>query len=91
MKGSFGWKRVIDGRKVEIEAERGLDRQWTFYRRYGRNLPRVRFEAPLEEWLELLDVVKRRVGRRLMKPKDVEAIEEAIMLRFHQEDVPPSD
>ena len=80
-----------DGHKVEIEVERGLDHQWRFYLRTRRNLPRLHFEAPLEDWLELLDAVKRRVGRRLMKPKDVEALEEDILLRFHQKGTPAAD
>lgn len=84
MKHCIAWKRLDEGRKVEIEVERGLDRQWTFYQRWGRNRPRMRFEAPIEEWLELLDAVKRRVGRGLMKPKDVEALEEEISLRFYR-------
>ena len=89
MKDPICWKRVEDGRKVEIIAHRQPDRRWLFFRRLGRNLPRIFFEAPVEEWLELLDAVERRIGRRQLKPADADAIRREISIRFPGTKLPP--
>ena len=69
-KREISWKRIDrEGERLQIFArmERG---SWTFYQR------RRRFEnweenpsPPLEDWLELLDGVRRRVPRRLLSPE----------------------
>jgi hypothetical protein len=89
MKDPICWKRVVDGRKIEIIAHRQPDRQWKFFRRMARNERREFYEAPVEEWLELLDAVERRIARRLLKPSDAEAIRREIGLRFPGTELPP--
>ncbi len=39
-------------------------------------------EPPLEDWLELLDAVRRRVNRRLLMPDDEERLVRMIRERF---------
>lgn len=70
VKGEIKWKRVTeDGVKQKVCAEPVGD-QWHFYtqdRRYDNWQPLE--DPPLEEWLELMDAVRRRIARRLMRPE----------------------
>lgn len=65
------WTKVgEDGEKRQLCAHRKGD-AWEFFTRAKRfddwqPLP----SPPLEDWLELLDAVKRREGRHLAKPGD---------------------
>ena len=44
----------------------------------GQALP----EPPLQDWLELLDAVRRRINRRLLRPEEEELIKKTIRQRF---------
>jgi hypothetical protein len=82
-KAEISWKRVtVEGEKLQVYAHR-FGGRWLFYSRYRRhdqwqNVP----DPPLEDWLELLDAVGRRVARRLLPPKEAERVEQAIRERF---------
>lgn len=82
-KSEIGWKqRTLDGERREVYA-RHTGGRWLFYER-GR-----RFEEwqplpdpPLEDWLELLEAVERRVQRRLLRPEEPARIRKRIRELF---------
>jgi hypothetical protein len=88
-KAEISWKRQdAEGLRVQVYARRVGD-QWQFYRRERR------FEQwqslatpPLEDWLELLDGVRRRIDRRLMRPEEAERLKQRIRQHFPEADVP---
>jgi hypothetical protein len=82
-KQEISWKRVTpEGRPRQVFAERIGDR-WRFFareRRFDRWEPLN--HPPLEDWLELLDGVRRRVARRLLRPQEEERLKKTISERF---------
>jgi hypothetical protein len=82
-KAEISWKRIDEfGMKVQVYAHH-VGNQWLFYSR-GK-----RFEEwqpvenpPLEDWLELLDAIKRRIPRRLVRPEEVISIRKSIHEHF---------
>ncbi len=87
-KAEISWKRVTaEGVRVQVYAHHVGDR-WNFYcreRRYDR------WEAvsdpPLEDWLELLDGIRRRVARRLLPPDEADRVANGIRQRFPDADL----
>ena len=63
-KGDISWtRRTDDGERVEVNVRHVGDR-WIFHSRERRPEQWQEVaEPPLEDWLTLLDAVKRRVGR----------------------------
>jgi hypothetical protein len=82
-KRDISWTRRNDaGERVEIYVEQIGDR-WIFHSRERRPESwQVVEDPPLEDWLELLDAVERRIGRQLMKPIEAERIKKTISLRY---------
>ena len=82
-KGEISWKRrTKEGERLEIYAHHVGDR-WKFFsrtRRYERWEPLE--QPPLEDWLELLDAVRRRVARRLLRPEEIQRVEKLIRESF---------
>ena len=82
-KAEISWKRrTEEGERLEIYAHH-VGKRWNFYvrsRRYERWEPLE--QPPLEDWLELLDGVRRRVARRLLRPEEVERVEKSIRENF---------
>lgn len=82
-KAEIGWKGLsADGGKRDVYAHHVGDR-WVFFdreRRFEswRPLP----EPCLEDWMELLAAVERRVTRRLQRPEEPDRIRKAIKERF---------
>ena len=82
-KAEISWKRVTDdGVKLQVYAQH-IGREWVFYRREKRfdvwqQIP----EPPLEDWLALLDAVRRLVTRRRYQPVDEELVRRRIRERF---------
>jgi hypothetical protein len=82
-RGEISWKgRNAEGVKREVYAHREGS-QWKFFIREQRfdqwqPLP----EPPLEDWLELLDGVQRRVARRLMRPEAEPSVRKTIRELF---------
>ena len=82
-KAEISWKRrTEEGERLEVYAHHVGDR-WNFYireRRVGQW--KLMENPPLEDWLELLDGVRRRVNRRLLRPEETARVEKAIRERF---------
>ena len=82
-KGIISWKRQgPQGERFEIYAHH-VGNQWEFYirqRRLDQWHPLAR--PPLEDWLELLDGIRRRVARRLLRPQEIQRAEQLIRDRF---------
>ena len=82
-KAEISWKRVTEeGVKLQVNARR-VSREWRFSRREKRfdqwqPVP----EPPLEDWLELLDAVQRRVTRRRLQPEHEKHLCRRIRERF---------
>jgi hypothetical protein len=74
-KAEISWKRRNpDGDRMEFYAHHVGDR-WIFYSRERRVGQWKELEnPPLEDWLELLDSVERRVARRLLKPEETDRV-----------------
>ena len=82
-KAEISWKRTNDdGVKLQVYARR-VNREWLFFQREKRfdqwqPVP----EPPLEDWLALLDVVRRLITRRRYQPADEERLRRRIRERF---------
>jgi hypothetical protein len=83
LKGEISWKRrTEDGERLEIYAHR-VGTRWNFYvrqKRYDQWEPLE--QPPLEDWLQLLDSVRRRVARRLLRPEEIGRVEKTIREAF---------
>ena len=77
------WKtRSPEGGRREVYARR-VGTRWRFFvreRRFENWMPLI--SPPLEDWLFLLDGVRRRVGRRLLRPEDEARLVLEIRERF---------
>lgn len=82
-RAEISWVRTTEeGEKFQVYAHRVGDR-WNFYIRRRRYDPWEDLkDPPLEDWLELLDGVRRRVQRRLVRPEEIERVEQRIRERF---------
>ena len=88
-KAEISWRRVTaEGEKLQVYAHH-VGNQWIFYSRQKRFDEWQRQEfPPLEDWLELLDAVRRRVARRLLRPEEIGRIEKKIRELFPEAQVP---
>jgi hypothetical protein len=82
-KGEISWKgHTPEGLKREVYARR-TGREWRFFVREKRYDPWQRMEEPpLEDWLQLLDGVQRRIARRLVRPEEESRVKKAISEQF---------
>jgi len=82
-KAEISWKRVTDdGVKLQVYAQH-VGREWIFFQREKRYDPWVPVpEPPLEDWLELLDALRRFIPRRRYHPVDEEYLCRRIRERF---------
>ena len=82
-KAEISWKRVTgEGQRLEIYAHH-VGNRWIFYSRERRiGLYAETEEPPLEDWLELLDAVRRRIQRRKLRPEEEQRVEASIRQRF---------
>ncbi|MEY4387240.1 MAG: hypothetical protein RLY20_2523 [Verrucomicrobiota bacterium] len=82
-KAEIGWERRLeDGSKLEVYVHH-TGGEYRFFARPKRfekwaAVP----EPPIEDWIELLDAVRRRVTRRKMMPKDEDHLLRLIKERF---------
>jgi len=82
-KAEIGWERRLeDGSKLEVYVHH-TGGQYRFFARPKRfekwqAVP----EPPIEDWMELLDAVRRRITRRKMVPKDEQYLVATIRERF---------
>ncbi|HZM05434.1 MAG TPA: hypothetical protein VFC44_20740 [Candidatus Saccharimonadales bacterium] len=69
-KAEISWKRTTsEGETVQCYAQH-VGKQWIFYRREKRfDKWREIAHPPVEDWLALLDSVRRRINRQLQRPE----------------------
>ena len=82
-KAEISWRgRDAEGVRREVYAQHVGDR-WLFYAR-GKRYDRWESLAhpPIEDWLELLDSVRRRIARRLLRPEEEKRLVKTILERF---------
>ena len=82
-KAEISWKRTTeDGEKVQVYAQH-IGNQWKFVMRGRRydNWEPVK-NPPLEDWLELLDSVQRRISRRLQRTEEEARLKKTIKEKF---------
>lgn len=86
-KAEISWKRVTEeGTHLQVYA-RHVGREWRFFTRERRfDQWQAVEDPPLEDWLELLDAVRRRINRRLLRPE-----EEARVLKRTRERFPDAN
>jgi hypothetical protein len=82
-KAEISWKgRTQDGLKREVYARR-MGGRWNFFVRERRNDQWQEMEAaPIEDWLQLLDGVQRRIQRRLLRPEEELRVKKRILELF---------
>ncbi len=82
-KAEISWKRVTEeGLPLQVYAQH-VGRDWLFFarqKRYDRWQPVD--NPPLEDWLELLDAVQRRIDRRRLRPEEEARVKQSIRERF---------
>ena len=82
-KAEISWKRTsAEGERVQVYA-RHIGREWRFFARERRyDQWQAIADPPLEDWLELLDAVGRRINRRLLRPEEDGRLRKSIRERF---------
>jgi hypothetical protein len=82
-KAEISWRRVNEeGVHLQVYAQH-VSREWRFFIREKRFDQWRSVENPiLEDWLELLDSVKRRINRRLLRPEEEDRVKKEIRERF---------
>ncbi len=88
-KAEISWKRVTDeGEPLQVYAQH-VGGEWLFYARHKRyDRWQAVAEPPLEDWLELLDAVRRRINRRRERPEEEARVLQSIRQRFPEAEVP---
>ena len=87
-KAEISWKRTDpEGVRFQVYA-RHVGRDWRFFARERRyDQWQTIAEPPLEDWLELLDAVQRRINRRLLRPDEEARVKNSIRERFPEADL----
>ena len=82
-KAEISWKRTTaEGVRLQVYA-RHVGRDWRFFARERRyDLWQAIPEPPLEDWLALLDSVRRRINRRLLRTEEAGRVKQSIRQRF---------
>ena len=82
-KAEISWKRVTEeGIRLQVYVQH-VGGDWRFFARERRyDQWQAIAEPPLEDWLALLDSVKRRINRRLLRPEEEARVKKSIRERF---------
>jgi hypothetical protein len=82
-KAEISWNRTNEeGEKFQVYAHH-VGNRWNFYIRQRRfDEWQELKQPPLEDWMELLDGVRRRAQRRLIRPEEIQRVEKSIRERF---------
>jgi hypothetical protein len=82
-KAEISWKRTTaEGIRLQVYAHH-VGREWRFFVRQQRyDQWQAVPEPPLEDWFELLDAVRRRINRRLLRPEEEGRVKNSIRERF---------
>ena len=88
-KAEISWTRhTEEGENLQVYAHHVGDR-WIFYSRLRRFDDWERNDnPPLDDWLELLDGVRRRINRRLVRPEEEGRVAKRIRELFPEADIP---
>jgi competence CoiA-like predicted nuclease len=86
-KAEISWKRdTPEGIRLQVYVQH-VGRDWRFFVRERRFDQWQSVEnPPLEDWLELLDSVRRRINRRLLRPEEEATVIKTIRERFPDAD-----
>lgn len=87
-KAEISWKRQTEeGVKLQVYAQH-VGREWRFFQREKRfDVWQAVKNPPLEDWMELLDSVRRLITRRRYQPDDEVALRRMIRERFPEVDI----
>ena len=82
-KAEISWKRTT-GENVRLQVYvQHVGRNWRFFARERRYDQWQAVEKPpLEDWLQLLDAVRRRINRRLLRPEEEGRVIKSIRERY---------
>jgi hypothetical protein len=82
-KAEISWKRVTpEGVRLQVYVQH-VGREWRFFARERRfDQWQAIEEPPLEDWLELLDAIRRRINRRRSRPEEEDRVKKTIRERF---------
>ena len=82
-RAEVSWKKRTDeGEKREVYAKH-VGNQWVFFAREKRFDDWEPVPQPsLDDWTELLDGVRRRIARRLLRPEEEERVLTLIRLQY---------
>jgi hypothetical protein len=82
-KAEISWKREnAEGNPLQVYVQH-VGREWRFFARERRHDQwQTIAEPPLEDWLELLDAIQRRIQRRLLRPEEEARVKLLIRQRF---------
>jgi hypothetical protein len=88
-KAEISWKRQTpEGETLQVYAHHVGDR-WIFYSRARRfDDWEQNDDPPIEDWLELLDGVRRRINRRLVRPEEEARVAKRIRELFPDAKIP---
>ena len=88
-KAEISWKRVTDdGETLQVYVHH-VGNRWIFYQRAKRfDDWQENEDPPLDDWLELLDAVRRRINRRLVRPEEVGKVVKRIRELFPEAEIP---
>ncbi len=88
-KAEISWKRIsAEGERFQVYAHH-FGGEWLFYIRQKRYEKWERVEQPcLEDWLALLDAIRRRVQRRRSRPEEVDRVTKRIRELFPEAEIP---
>jgi hypothetical protein len=85
-KAEISWKRTTaEGEDLQCYAQH-VGREWIFFRRQKRfdRWEKIA-DPPQEDWQALLDSVRRRINRRLLRPEEETRLVKIISERFGAE------
>ena len=82
-KAEISWTRITEeGVHLQVYAQH-VGKDWRFFQREKRyDQWQAVPEPPLEDWLELLDAVRRRINRRRLRPEEEANVKKTIFERF---------
>lgn len=82
-KAEVSWKRTTpEGVTLQCYAQH-VGKKWVFYQREKRfDKWQAVAKPPLEDWLELLDSVQRRINRQLLRPEAETRLRQTILEKF---------
>jgi hypothetical protein len=82
-KAEISWRRVtVEGVRLQVYA-RHVGRDWRFFARERRyDQWQAVEDPPIEDWLELLNAVQRRINRRLLRPEEEARVKKTIVERY---------